>query len=581
MLRYLDTLIKYPKTRKLKNKNSHKFVCVTCDFCGENFEQRYRYYYTGKKEHVCNKTVCTKCRYKKAQITNEGRYGTSNINNIPEVREKIKQTNLEKYGVSHISQTSGYKEAMKEYRDSMTEEDKRAVREKAEATNMERYGVYHPMKDKGVSIKVSESLLAKSDEEKRAAIEKREATQLALYGGNYNSTQECKDKIKNTCIKNHGVPHHFQSKEILDKMKKGNLDKYGVEWATNTPKANEARYLTNLERYGCSNPMQNPEVAAKSKQALIENGKIKLYGGKRIEEWADIADLSRTHAGALLKQYGSEFLSIYNKRITSIEQHVQSILESNFIDFSHGKTLNGRKTDFIIESAKLVIECDSFWWHCDKNRPNKDYHIVKMKDYQNAGYRCLFFREDELVFKPEVVESVILNACKLTPRRAYARSCEIIELDNEKASAFVTANHLMGAGRGRTFALTISGKIVSAIRMVSKGRGTYEISRFCSMNGYNVVGGFSRLLAHAEKELKAVSIITFIDQRYGKGDYLDSLGFTRTSCSPSFRWTNGRLSFHRMTFPGNSGYENGFYKIWDCGQAKFTKKVVLNNAPSV
>jgi hypothetical protein len=64
---------------------------------------------------------------------------------------------------------------------------------------------------------------------------------------------------------------------------------------------------------------------------------------------------------------------------------------------------------------------------------------------------------------------------------------------------------------------------------------------------------------------------TFIDLRYGDGDYLQSFGFKELSCHTSFQWTDGLDTFHRMKFKGNSGYEAGLFKIWDCGQRKMVK----------
>lgn len=39
----------------------------------------------------------------------------------------------------------------------------------------------------------------------------------------------------------------------------------------------------------------------------------------------------------------------------------------------------------------------------------------------------------------------------------------------------------------------------------------------------------------------------------------------------SFKWTDGKNLFNRMKFPSNTGYDRGLYKLWDCGQLKFSK----------
>ena len=99
----------------------------------------------------------------------------------------------------------------------------------------------------------------------------------------------------------------------------------------------------------------------------------------------------------------------------------------------------------------------------------------------------------------------------------------------------------------------------------------YEISRFSTKCGYCVKFGFSRLLKHLPK---GTAIINFVDRRYGDGSHLIELGFVEESCYLSFKWTNCQSeTWHRMKFPGNSGYDEGLVKIWDCGQAKFVKRV--------
>lgn len=71
------------------------------------------------------------------------------------------------------------------------------------------------------------------------------------------------------------------------------------------------------------------------------------------------------------------------------------------------------------------------------------------------------------------------------------------------------------------------------------------------------------------KVLRPTYIQTFIDRRYGTGTHLKSLGWKFVHEYPSFRWTDGAMSYHRMKFPGSTGYNHGMAKIWDCGQAKW------------
>ena len=73
------------------------------------------------------------------------------------------------------------------------------------------------------------------------------------------------------------------------------------------------------------------------------------------------------------------------------------------------------------------------------------------------------------------------------------------------------------------------------------------------------------------KTIHKTPLITFIDLRYGSGNYLANLGFIYQGAYPSFKWTDGKNTFNRMKFPGSSGYAQGCARLWDCGQAKWLK----------
>lgn len=254
---------------------------------------------------------------------------------------------------------------------------------------------------------------------------------------------------------------------------------------------------------------------------------------------------------------------------SSLELRFKSFLEEYSLAHEHQKRLNLNDKcyipDFIINN--LIVECDGLYWHSDECRPD-DYHLNKKEVYDNAGYNSLFFREDEIREKFDIVKSVVLNQLNRS-NRIFARHCQLDKLDDKTSDVFFETNHLMGKGRGSTYILRFKDDIVAALRLKRTKENNYEISRFCNNKFNTVVGSFSRLLKFAITDKKPDSIMTFIDRRYGKGAYLKDLGFNYVHVYPSFRWTDGFITFHRLKFPGNSGYDNGLFKIYDCGQAKW------------
>ena len=144
------------------------------------------------------------------------------------------------------------------------------------------------------------------------------------------------------------------------------------------------------------------------------------------------------------------------------------------------------------------------------------------------------------------------------------------DVNTTTANEFFNDNHLMGKGKGAAFGLYHNNELVTCIRVVKKKDGL-DISRFAHKLNTNIIGGFSKLLKHVEQTLNPAFIQTFIDRRYGQGNYLTSLGFTKETESLSFSWYLDNKVLHRMRFPGNTGYQLGAYKIWDARQAKWVK----------
>jgi hypothetical protein len=129
----------------------------------------------------------------------------------------------------------------------------------------------------------------------------------------------------------------------------------------------------------------------------------------------------------------------------------------------------------------------------------------------------------------------------------------------------------MGNGRGDSIGLYFNNELLTCFQYKRTQNNHYELSRFSHKLGYNIVGGFSRLLKFFETEIRPDTFTTFVDMRYGGGSYLTSFGFEKKSCEASFDWTNGQVRHNRSKFLSNIGYDYGFYKIWDCGQAKWKK----------
>lgn len=511
------------------SSGSNKVLIVKCDYCDKEYES------SNKKRKAANKNLdkdaCMGCRYRKRDEVGIKMYGGKNPFEWDHVKEKIKASNLEKFGVEYPMQSE-------------------EIRQKSKDSCMEKYGVSHPMKTVEVQEAIKKTCLEKYGSENpsgnQEVVDKRKKTNLERYGHeSYLASDDCQQKL----VEKYGVDNVFQLESVKDKIKLTNIEKYGVDHR------NKVKELALAS-------------AAKARQTMIDNGYIKLHEGKTQAEWAEETGFSRSHFSKLVNDHGIEFAISSTPRMTIIEKKISDILDIEDIRYKKQFYVEGKFADFKIDD--IIIEVDGLYWHSDKKQDDDSYHIEKREMYERNGYIPLFFREDEVLNRIDIVRSIILNKLGKS-ERVYARKLKIGTLGKKLGNEFFEANHLMGKGRGQIFTLYDDKEVLCAIQVCRNKGDNWEISRFCSKLGMSVVGGFSRLLSHFTGKESPDSITTFVDRRYGQGDYLQDLGFEFKSCYKSFQWTDGHSRFHRMKFRSNSGYDMGLAKIWDCGQAKYIK----------
>lgn len=474
------------------------------------------------------------------------------------------QETLEKFGYNTVDLANGsrkkviiqcdycesyYETTMKIYNVGRKKFPKDACKKcrfkKREEVSLERDGVKNSSQRKEVKQKIKDS---KKYVDEQAALAKRRSTCLEKYGSaNIAQSDYCKEKYKETC-----------------------LEKYGVENVSSVDEFKEKRKKTNKERYGHEYYLGSQDRVEKSIKTKIENGQIQLHEGLNKKEWSQKLGLSHSHFSELVNKYGWDYAVSHEKQRTGIEQLIFDYLTELGIQFEYNKKLDRFYPDFLIPEHNLIIEVDGLFWHSDEVQKDDDYHVNKRSEYIKMGYTPLFFREDEILNKFDIVKSIISNKLGLS-QRLFARKLTIGKLSKEDSAKFFNENHLMGNGQGQTFTLLDKDIPVCAIKMRRRKGDNWEVSRFCPKMGYSIVGGFSKLLKAFERECDPNQVMTFIDKRYGSGEYLSDLGFESQSCSKSFRWTDGQRSYHRMKFPSNTGYEHGLAKIWDCGQARWVK----------
>lgn len=254
------------------------------------------------------------------------------------------------------------------------------------------------------------------------------------------------------------------------------------------------------------------------------------------------------------------------------------------------EVLAPQEVDIYLPTRKLAIEYCGLYWHGEGYK-DKGYHKQKYELAKSKGITLVQVFEDEWISKPEIVKSMLQHKLGAS-QKEYARLLEVVALSWAEARDFFEANHIGGAGSPTStcFALVRDGDILQAI---SWGRGrfdggdSYEMYRFASKSGMSVVGGLSRLLKKSLQELGPGTYSTYADLRWGQGLGYSQVGFQyRGDTSEGYFWVKQNKRFSRVSMQKHKlagklkNYDpnlsesdncraNGYWKIYDCGHAKW------------
>jgi len=278
--------------------------------------------------------------------------------------------------------------------------------------------------------------------------------------------------------------------------------------------------------------------------------------------------------------------------------------DKSFISTSKAKI----ELDILLVDKKFAIEFDgilnhSYGYHKSVVHFNniveeKKYHVNKTKLCEEKGIQLFHIFENEWThdkIKKEIWKSVINNKLN-NNRKIYARKTIIKEVSSKESKSFLINNHLQGnVNSSIRLGLYYNNELVSLMTFAKSKYDRnieYELIRFCSLINTSVIGGASKLLKHFEKKYNPRSIISYANRRWSKGDLYYKLGFNFKRVSPPnyFYFTinnynfESRLkyqkkklhslldNFNPVLTESENMYNNGFRKIFDCGNLVFIKK---------
>jgi hypothetical protein len=455
---------------------------------------------------------------------------------------------------------------------------------------------------------------------------KRRQTNLEKYGVScVAQTEENKQKFRDW----YNNPENV--KESLERIKKTNIEKYGVENCKSLPEVEQKIIATCLAKYGVTNVAQIPSTKMKLKARIAEyklNKHLIKKGYDRFSLYIlntynfsvltpkdeylgydahQSLKFSCNACNTLIEKvfsYGpglrcNHCNPVIPNFVSSEEQQVYDFItnELGILGKQGDKTLiNPYELDMVFDQHKIAIEYCGLYWHSEaSSHKDKNYHANKMRLTNEKGYRLITIFSDEWKYKQPIVKSKLKNIFQQTARKHHARKLSVKLVPYQESQQFLNLHHLQGSSVAKiNLGLYTNLDELVALMTFSNGRAAlnsktltteYELVRFVT-NGDSVIGGASKLLTNFITMYSPSKIISYADLRWSEGAVYEKIGFIKQPKPTIGYWytANYEKREHRFNFTktrlvkeGADGLKTeweimqglGYDRIWDCGHLKY------------
>ena len=553
----------------------------------------------------------------KRRQTNLEKYGCENPFQSDEIKEKIKQTNLEKYGCESPAQSKEIQEKIKQTNlekygcESPFQSDE--IQEKIKQTNLEKYGCENPFQSDEIKEKIKKTMLEKYGcehiSQSERIKEKKKQTTLEKYGCEHISqVQEIRDKIKQTNINKYDHENISQANSIKEKKKQIFLEKYGCENPFQSDEIKEKIKKTMLEKYGCEHPAQSKEIQEKIKNKYYPNISKYLsskevakkfvfdkYSGKTtVSQFAKDTNISYTTCIQNIHKYNLEEYFDFNSQSSQPENDIIEYLESKGIKNiirNDRNILDGKEIDIYLPDYKVGIEFNGDYWHSELMKEDKYYHYNKSVIAINKGIFLYHIFSHEWADEEKRIRILnhLCNILQLNENKIYARKCIIKEVSVSEKNIFLNENHIQGKDNSSIkLGLYYNGILVSLMTFCKprfSKKYTWELSRFCSMHGYNVIGGASKLFKYFVNNYmkQCETIVSYSDIAKTQGRIYQTLNFDFIDdAAPNYIWWKSDNDYKtryqcQMKDEKEIMRSQGYAKVYDCGNKVWIYKKETRN----
>lgn len=492
----------------------------------------------GKPKKSGNKTCGLSCGAKLTSMRNGSPFARK------DVREKSKQTMLDRYGAENIWGSEKGKASIKqtnlERRGVEYSFQDPAVRNKSKQTNLAKYGVEFPSQSEEFKEKVKQTCLEKFNHESYLGSKEYYKVLDERYGvTNVFQLPDVKEKIRLT----HESKSDFEKAEIVFLRQQTTLERYGVKaWPFNEQNI--------LDKYG------SLEAYYQSRQASQEESNLRKYGVKNVWSLPEVKERLRDHAISSKSHYENE-----------VAEYLKSI---GVTAKKSRKELHGLELDFVF--GKTAIEFNGNYWHSSLYKP-RNYHENKSKLCEEAGIDLMHIYEWEWndPRRKKILLSIIALKFGKIPNRVYARQCEVRKIDNASVREFIDENHLQGFRRANVcYGLFKDNQLLQIMSFAHHDKYQWEIIRGCPGSNNLVVGGVSKLFNHFIKEYDPDSVFSYCDFNKFNGKSYEAIGMKFIGYTgPDKTWLIDDKAVQRSPKKYKEYKEQADAVIWGAGSKRY------------
>lgn len=353
---------------------------------------------------------------------------------------------------------------------------------------------------------------------------------------------------------------HKSPELIKQQMCRDSLSKHGVEYSLQRKDVRDAILKTNYNK--------------SEEEKLQRLQKVRATWDKNNSYWGHMSEEARKAISS-----AENLITFY---FSSPEQELRDLLASWGIKTVKTRTvIASYELDLYSEKYKIAIEFNGNYWH-GENRVTPSYHKIKSEMAQKQGIFLyhIFEYEWNIPLKKELIIAQLKNLFGLNEKKIFARQCEIKPVSVINKQKFLNDNHLQGEDRSSVAVGLYCDEELVSIMTFCKPRFNkqydWELSRFCSKRGYNVVGGASKLFNWFLNNFSG-TIISYSNEAKTRGTLYEKLGFRLLRISPpNYVWCNGKEVLPRyrtqMRNEAQIMKEQNYWRIYDCGNKVWVYK---------